>query len=210
MFNKKNVALVALSSIAGLFIASNASAAVSAPGAYVGGGIGWGTINQPGFNDAYDNKTTDNGVAGRVYVGVDLNQYLGAELGFTKFSDMDTSGVFASSIGPLDASGKIQTYAFDAVAKGTLPLQNGFNLFGKLGVAYLNEKASVSITDVFGDSASDTSVIHAYLPTFGAGISYDINKNVAADVSWMRIQKVNDTDLKSTDTVMFGVSYHFG
>ena len=44
---------------------------------------------------------------------------------------------------------------------------------------------------------------------FGAGVSYDINKNVVADVSWMRIQAVGNTALNSTDTAMLGLSYHF-
>jgi OmpA-OmpF porin, OOP family len=208
MFNKKRVITATISLIAGFFIATSANATVD--GVYLGGQIGWGSINDSGFNDAYDNQSTNSGVAGRVFGGYQFNQYTGLELGFTKFSNMNTSGIYTFSGYNFSTSGTIKTYATDVVAKLNLPLSNGFNIFGKLGVAYLNEQWSISSSNASIGSVNASGTEDGFLPTFGLGLGYDVNQNISADVSWMRIQQVGSVNLDSTDTVMVGLSYHFG
>ncbi len=95
-----------------------------------------------------------------------------------------------------------------------MPLQNGFALYGKLGAAWLDAKASESVSgnSIFAGSASTSGsgTEHKILPTFGVGLSYDSTPNVPVDISWNRIQKVGNTDLESTDLFSVGVAYNFG
>jgi OmpA-OmpF porin, OOP family len=195
---QKLIAIV--SGVAGLFIAASAQATV--PGPYLGLQIGWGTIHQPNFSD---NTNHSDGVAGMAFGGMQFNEYLGVELGYTKFSNMNTS----ASDGFSSANGTIKSYATDLVAKVTLPLQNGLNLYGKVGGAYLWEQATVTVTD--GPfRATDRNTESKIMPAFGLGASYDINSNVTGDLAWMHIQKVGNTDLANTDFVGLGLTYHFG
>ncbi len=225
MLNKKRVLSATLAGVAGLLLASSASAS----GAYFGGQLGWGTTHQGGIansdistatknlgltstGSASANSSRDNGLAGRVFAGYDLTENFAAELGYTKFSNSTANKTVAATgaATSLNLNQKLKTYAVDLVGKGTLPLQYGFNAFGKLGVAYLNQ--SGNITDTAGSATYKLNKGQSkFLPTFGAGIGYAINKNVSADLSWTRIQKVgNSSYLKSTDFVGFGLGYHFG
>jgi OOP family OmpA-OmpF porin len=214
MLNKKNIVAVTLSTVTSLVLATSAHAAVSGP--YLGGDLGWGTIHQTSAFKQFgipNSDNTDNGIAGRVFGGVKFNEYIGAEMGYTKFSNQ------TSKVNTLFASGneKIQSYAVDLVAKGTLPLQNGFSLFGKLGVAYLNQDMTLTAEDAFV-SETATANVNKVLPTFGAGISYEINSNLTTDISWMHIQQVgNDVEfgdsgikMQNTDFVGLGLTYNFG
>ena len=199
MLNKKNILCSVLASLASAFLMANASAAVDS-GAYVGGQAGWGTIHQDGFSTSHNNSS-DSGLAGRLFAGYQVNQNFAAEMGYTKFKNESTKATF----GLITATGSIKTYAVDLVAKGIMPLQNGVSLYGKLGAAYLNETAHASVGS-FSASTTQSKI----LPTFGAGVSYDLTQNVATDLSWTRIQKVGSTDLNSTDLVALGLAYHFG
>jgi OOP family OmpA-OmpF porin len=210
MFNKNSLVTLTLAGIAGLFIATTASA--TAPGPYFGGQLGWGNTYNTELNDDFGVK--DNGaLAGRVYAGFQLNDIFSAEMGYTKFSNVNLSdtGFFAVPTGVTygTLSAQVKTYAVDAVAKASLPLQSGFSIFGKFGAAYVNQASNASLSSpTYYNQVNETDT--AILPTFGLGLSYDINKNVVADVSWMRIQKTGDTSIDSTDTATVGLSYHFG
>jgi opacity protein-like surface antigen len=231
MLNKKRVLSVAVAGVAGLLIASSASA----EGVYLGGQLGWGTTHQGGISNSElttaikdlnaiasssitSNKYRDNGLAGRLFAGYDITSNFAAELGYTKFSDStadqtDAATVFGTAVN-LDAHQKVKTYAIDLVAKGTLPLQYGFSAFGKVGVAYLNQSGNATNSVTVGGTQLASETLNRseakFLPTFGAGVSYEITKNVSTDLSWSRIQTVGSTKyLKSTDFVGLGLSYHF-
>jgi OOP family OmpA-OmpF porin len=197
MLNKKS----AVTAVLTLMLATGASAANN--GIYLGGAAGWGDIYQSDITaELNGSHSSTSGFSGRVFEGYQFNENFGLEAGYTKFHDVNIDNDIH------DVDTKLKSYSVDLVAKGTIPLQNNFGLFGKLGVAYLNEDFDASTTSN-GDMINAGASISKVLPTFGAGVSYDINKNVVADVSWMRIQAVGNTSLQSTDTAMLGLSYHF-
>lgn len=227
--NKKHILSVAFVAASSLLIAANASAAVAGP--YVGGQIGFGNVHQDGFSTSQlnraiggtfvsgTNSSKDTGVAGRVFAGYQMNQNFAAEMGYSKFTNA-TANASVNTQAPtqtLTAKGTVKTYAVDLVGKAILPLQYGFNLYGKAGIAYLNSSTEVSTTLVkkgFGTtttSAKVTDTAHHIYPTFGAGVGYDVTQNLVADVSWNRIQKTgNSSKLASTDLFAVGMAYNFG
>ncbi len=185
--------------IAALALAGSAVAAT--PGAYVGGQLGWGDTHVDFDPSATSSDTT--GVAGRVNAGYQFNNFLGAELGYTQFTTADAHGLFFHE--------SEQTKAVDLVAKATLPLADGFSLFGKLGVADEINEAHINVGNNVM-SWSDQDDRNRVLPTFGAGVAYAFNEHLAGDVSWMHIQKCgsNDGTINNTDLVGVGLTYSFG
>jgi OOP family OmpA-OmpF porin len=216
---KKQLLMSVVAGFAGLVITANANAAVEGP--YIGGALGWATIHQNDGLSSEEIKQTsakDNGLAGRVFAGFQMNQNWSAEMGYTKFSNatQNVSGT-TGTFNEINVNGKatVKSYAVDAVAKITVPLQDGFNIYGKVGGAYLNEAGTGKVTeyDTFtgqSASASSTTTVGKILPTFGLGAGFDVNKNVTTDVSWMHIQKVGNTDLANTDLIAVGLTYHIG
>lgn len=236
MSRMKHISTLAFSSLTFFFLSTSSHAAAN--GYYFGGQVGWGDIHQSGITGADINDLIrtalpgsiavvssddtsdddDGGIAGRLFVGYQWNCYWGAEFGWTKFHTMDTAAsgnaldIFGRFI-TADASGTIKADAWDLTIKGTEPLEYGLSAYGKLGIAYLYERASASATMNVGSltfSGHDSRSMSRVYPTFSLGVGYDITPQWVADVSWNRIQEVSNSELSSTDFWALGLSYHLG
>jgi opacity protein-like surface antigen len=228
---KKNK-LLSVVAMAALLAATNAAAmarVVFAPGPYLGGYMGYGTIHQtdgipvsevnsfsdndPIFPIFISNSSSSNGWAGRLFAGYQIVPYFGVELGYTKFSNTDlstsASGTDASFIAnTASVNATIKTYAVDLIGKLSLPLgSEGVFLFGTFGGAYLNEYTSV----FGGNSDGFTPPLTAkVLPTFGAGLTYAFNSQLTADFAWSHIQNMGNQNLRNTDIWGIGFTYRMG
>ncbi len=162
----------------------------AAPGFYVGGQLGWSKAD-------YEQADDKTGLGGRLNAGYQFDQNWSAELGYTRYanSKIKNARYDHKSIGDVT----LKNNAIDIVAKGTLPLDNGFNLFAKAGLAYIKVKADAAVA--FEDE-------NKWRPTYGIGAGYDFNQNVTADISWMRVQ--NGGVIPNLDVVSAGIGYHFG
>lgn len=195
MIKAKNILLGALlTAITTLSFSTAATAAL--PGFYIGGQAGLGNTH---YNaDDIDNITSasiDNtNFAGRLLGGYQFDNNWAFELGYTQFSKARLTHVQPGSV-----SGNIKEYSIDALGKGILPLDNGFGLFGELGLAYVSAKASGSI------SGSD----HHINPAIGAGASYDVTANVPVFIAWNHTQKLGG-NIPNTDLFSLGIAYNFG
>lgn len=201
MINKKTklgVAAVVLSSVVG-----GSAIAAALPGAYVGADVGYGDVHQ---SVSGVDSSKDTGLAGRVFTGWQFNQYLATELGWSKFTNAT-----AKVADPfLSANATVKTDAVDVVAKGILPVADSVNLYAKAGAAYVLSRADGSAS-AFGFTNKFDMKENKWFPTFGAGATYDFTPNVAADLSYSRIQKTGNTDLfNSTDLYTVGLIYSFG
>jgi len=204
---KITMGLVAVS----FLLAKSALAAVSAPaGFYVEGNVGesFGHISAPsGFH------SDENGLAGNVNLGYKFNPYLAAEAGYTqyatsKFNATGTDGFITAS-----ANARVKQAAMDLAIKGILPIEDsGFELFGKLGVARIQQNIStnVAVSDIFGDSAvtSGSGSQHSTNAYYGVGAQYAFTSNVIGNVQFTRAQGNSDTG--SLDLASAGISYLFG
>lgn len=104
-------------------------------------------------------------------------------------------------------------------------MRHGFDIFAKLGVAYLNQTGSIdasyagNIVVPFGGVTYSGNYTYrnpntsGYYPTFGLGADYEINKNITANLSWMHIQVYdnlfNTKLINNTDLVGLGLTYSF-
>lgn len=236
MLNKKIMLGVAALSFAGL-VSANAFAA--APGFYLGGQLGYGSVHQSDISrsdmnnligsavgnnnftvNSFNNSGKDTGLAGRLFAGYQFDTNWAGEMGWSKFSTMNTkasaTGIDNNNGNAINASakGSIKTDAVDLVAKGIYPLQNNVSIYGKAGAAYVMSRAhaSASVSEPIGTvSGSGSKTEHKIYPTFGVGASYDFTSNVAADLSYNRIQKVgSSSNIGSTDLVSVGLTYYIG
>ncbi|WP_218813311.1 outer membrane beta-barrel protein [Rickettsiella endosymbiont of Dermanyssus gallinae] len=180
------------------------------------------------------NKVSDNGLAGRLALGYQFSQNFAVELGYMQLHGGKTNANYAitdTNIDPeynntVNVNGKLKLNqnAIDVAAKGILPIASNFNVYGKLGVAYLTttvEANSISVTDAKNKPAnfpipSSMTLVpgdvakHIWAPEAAVGVSYDITPNVSVDTSWTHIQPVGKNRPGNIDFVAVGLGYHFG
>lgn len=209
-------------------------------GPYIGGQVGWGYVHQGTFISYHLNRLVqkkykyvslspmdilqrDTGLAERIFVGYQVNNYFALEMGYYHFTPIQVNTKLSADITllerygidiPVNASTKtaVTTYAIDVVGKGILPVTPCFSVYGKLGLAYLSSSgtAKVSASIPAGKiKLSTTPSVNIVYPAVGVGVNYDLSKNASVDLSWSRIQKIHPCPYPSIDFVSAGLLYHF-
>lgn len=237
MLTCKHVSGMAVLSLISFIICANSYAAQ--PGLYLGAQLGWANVSQTGISSAdmgnmignaigngnftvtsFNGTTSGNGLGWRVFGGYQLGYNWAAEIGWAVYPNLPipatATGIDHNTGLPftVSTSGTYKTAAFDLVGKYIVPLRCNFNVFGKLGLAFVvgrsNEGAEISEVD-FSESANDNDTVNRLFPTFGIGVGYDFRPDISADLSYNRIQKVGNSDqLGSIDFISLGMALHFG
>ncbi len=219
MNNKLLVALAAASALS-LSVPTFANYGASGgAGVYVGGQLGWGQtdygVNFDNFEfieDVFSGHTSDeSGLAGRIYLGYQFNSYVGLEIGAALFSDSD---FYVTNNTTFEGRVDVNTSQFDLLLKVGSPFGcSGFRGDIKLGIADVVTDIDNGGFDRWSDNA-DNAINFA----LGGSLSYNINRCVAVDVSWLHTFGNNgnrdnfdlDRDFSpDTDLVTLGVSYTF-
>ncbi|WP_218813310.1 porin family protein [Rickettsiella endosymbiont of Dermanyssus gallinae] len=170
------------------------TANAAAPGPYITGQLGYADTHMGPKTNV--DKLSNNGIAGRLAVGYQLNQNLAVEAGYLQLRSKKVN---------TDLNPKLSQHAIDLAAKGILPIANNLNVYGKVGVAYLT-------TTVKSDDDSVSAVNkYKWAPEAAVGVSYDITPNVSVDTSWTHIQPIGGKNRPGNiDFVAVGVGYNFG
>lgn len=155
---------------ASLAILSSAAMAADQPYFYAGGDLGSTKL------EGADRETSFGGFA-----GYQFNQNFALEAGIRRLGEADFSGVNV----------KANQYSLSGV--GTIPLSNGFSVFGRLGYNRVNLKASG-----FGMSDSD----HDDEVLYGAGVGYKFSDTITGR---LEVQKPH-SDITN---VSVGVAFRF-
>ncbi|MES3022085.1 MAG: porin family protein [Pseudomonadota bacterium] len=167
MFNK-------IAFAAALVIASSAAIAADSP-YYVGADIG--TTKGEGSSDR------ESGYG--AFAGYQFTKHIAVEAGLRRLGDeKETIG---------GVTGNVRVNQLSVSAVGTLPLSNGFSVFGRLGANRLSIKGNVG-PNSFKDS--DTKAL------YGAGVAYSFSPAVSAR---LEIQK----PMSDLTNLSLGVSYKF-
>ncbi|WP_342219377.1 outer membrane beta-barrel protein [Rickettsiella endosymbiont of Miltochrista miniata] len=199
------------------------AANAAAPGVYVTGQVGYANTHMGSKtqisdlisdqNYSKDNDLSNNGLAGRVALGYQFNQNFAVEAGYLQLGErkVDTSKIGATTQSTL----KLQQNAIDLVGKGIMPLGSNFNVYGKLGVAYVTSNIDNTTTGSGNTSTTDLNrtanvAKHKWAPEAAVGVSYDITPNVSVDTSWTHIQPLGNNKPGNIDFVAVGVGYNFG
>ena len=175
----------------------SAAPMASDAGFYIGVEGGWGMTHWDNiFGDEIVND--ENGFVARGFLGYDINRYFAIEAGYTHFFSETHVGVAGTTLTD------IRTQAIDLLGKIKAPIVENFDLFAKLGGAYLMSHAH------HGIAVEDD--LHNFCLAFGAGADYYITPNVIANIEWLRYDghsKFHDDYQPQTDAFMVGVRYKF-
>ena len=153
-------------------------------------------------------KTDEGLYAGRIYLGYSFNQYLQAELGYTKFQDFKFSNIY----GVNNANVILNLQSYDLVGMIKWPLNERFDVYAKLG-ATLNFKGTAAnqtartIPVTGGVLPLPDNDARLYRAIYGVGVTYDVNPTFSVDVGWSRID--GQGSWKATDFGFIGIVYHF-
>lgn len=237
---KKLLLRLTIASALALGVSSLAYAS-NAPGPYIGGQLGWGDTHNslgelpgnsavkedvnafnaiPWSSSTSSTSSNSDGLAGRLFIGYQFNPNWAAEFGYAQFRDANIKGNYTGNLYGFDTvnysyKGIAKTHAFDLLGKGILPLNGGFSVFGKLGIAYVQQTTRLneylSDTDnILGPRSTNNPSKHnnRFMPVAGVGVSYDITPNVPVDLSWLHYQKVGGS-IPNADLLSLGIAYKF-
>jgi OOP family OmpA-OmpF porin len=158
----------------------------TAPRAYVG--VGVATADQANGDDGYKAN-------GKVFGGYELNQNWAVEGGYTKFRGTDLNVAVNGKV----VQGSADGYGLYVAGKYTMPINEQFSAYGKLGLS--NSKRALS-TATTSYSKYDTG---AYA---GLGLQYSLNQNVSLNAEYERYGKDKDFGAKA-DVFTVGAKYSF-
>lgn len=139
----------------------------------------------------------------RVYMGYKMNQYAGMEGGLTYFSGVQ----YDSGTANLCSGSTVRVRDFDLLGRGSFTFGNGFEVFGKAGMAATYLTTPSAMNPNLGAACGQSNYSTRIKPTIAAGASYDLSQNWVADVSWNRLMVGNPVN--NMDLYAIGISYHF-
>ncbi|MBL8511390.1 MAG: porin family protein [Betaproteobacteria bacterium] len=168
-------------------IASTFTAPTFAEGFYIG--LDAGRARVSGDEDVPALKTTAVGI----YGGYQFTKYLATEV---SYRDLGKKDVELFNDGSLSISGNVKANTTGASVVATLPIDEAFGLFARLGYARTNAK--INVPD-FGITVKD----HINGALYGAGAHYVINKQFDVRAEYTRLNKAD------TNLFLVGVAYHF-
>ena len=159
-------------------------------GLYAGFGLGKSKVRDlcEGLTNCDDKDTALN-----IFAGYQANRNFGVELGYAEL------GKFSGSVPGISVTGEVTGFELSAV--GTLPIDEKFALYGKLGFFMWDVDVRGSAGG-FGFSGSDDGTD----PTIAIGARYSLTRNVAMQVQWQRYFDIGDSDL---DVVGVGLLFRF-
>ena len=144
-----------------------------------------GSIGQSDFGSVAGATSSDkNGTAFKLQLGYQFNPNLAVEGGYVDLGKATYSG--SGNTFNVKASG------WNIGAVGTLPLNDKFSLFGKIGM--IDGKVETS------DSTGSVSATK-WRPTYGLGVKYAVSKNVSVLAEIERFDKLGDDNSTGTGSV---------
>ncbi|MEN9916650.1 MAG: hypothetical protein RLY40_582 [Pseudomonadota bacterium] len=206
------------------------TANAAAPGVYVTGQLGYAknktepnqiTIaGKTAYNFNNELSATDRNLAGRLAIGYQFSPNWAVELGYLQLSKKKFNGLLYTPVkgsgfaGSVNGSTSISQSAVDLVGKGIYPINDKFNLYGKLGVAYVTTTVDGKYdTDAHAEMINNNPnaiAKHKWAPEAAVGVSYDITPNVFVDASWTHIQPLGKNKPGNIDFAALGLGYSFG
>lgn len=154
----------------------------------------------PATTSAHPNHTQ---FAGRAFLGGKFNKYFGLETGVTAYSAIN----YHINGGTPCSDTNVRVTTVDLLGVGTLPMKHGFSAYGKLGGSFLYISSSADLHPNLANACGESTYNATFKPAAGLGVSYDINKNWVADLSWTRYAA--NGMINHLDFFALGFSWHF-
>lgn len=149
--------------------------------------------NCDGVADCDDSDTSVRGD-----IGYQFDKNWSAELGYTSFGTL-----FKSNDSNFNASQKANAWTLSGI--GTLPLNQHFGLFGRLGVARYETNGSGTVQGVEAKDRQDVK------PYAGAGVKFNVTQSFALRAEFQYYADISGVDGSKDDvqSVYAGAVYRF-
>lgn len=177
-------------------------------GFYIGGALGQSSVD---LDCTGTTSCDDKDSTWKILGGYQFNRNFALEFGYADLgaATASTPAFFLPGFGIVPAANlKIEATVFELLAVGILPIANRFSLYGKAGLFRAETDTSVSFANGISESESDS----ATNLTFGAGVRFDLTKNLGIRLEWQRYMDVPEavTDSESdVDVMSIGVIFRF-
>lgn len=179
--------------LAGVTAMTAAQAQVSSP--YIGLGVA-SSDHDFKIGAAGTSKSDGYKASGKIFGGFDVNPMFGVEAGYTDVRRAEHSYTIGATTGTATTEGS-RTYL---AAKATMPVNEAFSVYGKLGAGY--SKTKFRSTTLGSANDSDTEVYA------GLGGQYKISDKMALSLEYERYGKSKDFGAKA-DAITVGARYSF-
>lgn len=155
-------------------------------GLYLGAGIG--RAEQRNLCESIGGACDSKDLTWNAFAGYQVNRYFAAEVGYSDFGRVTTTGFIGGVASRLEQ----KTKAVELVAVGRLPLGDHFRLLGKFGFFRYDSKGTATggVVDSRSDKATEL--------TLGVGGEYDFDGRFAVRVEWQRYYNVG-SDVAGAD-----------
>ena len=151
---------------------------------YIGGKLGYNALNDACHLDA---PCDDDSFAAGMHIGYNFNEYVAAEYGVDYLGNF-TANFNKAGLNTVDGD----LWAMTLAPKFNLPLNDSWNLFAKVGAAYM----------MAGDEKD-------FVPTGSLGAEYQINYNWSLRAEYQRYQDMSDDIIDDMDSDFFGIGFNY-
>lgn len=175
---------------------------VQADNGYIGFNAGRAEQKLNAYEDDFSLK--DNAIGYKLYGGYEFNQYFGVQGGYVDMGK--AKGSYDDGVVNGTLNSKIKSLYIAAIA--SLPVNQQFSLFGKLGVS----RNRVKLTDNWveaGVADSDSVSRTRTTPLIGVGAEYKFTKHLAAVAEYEDFGKVLKEEGGHLKARMFSVGLHY-
>jgi OOP family OmpA-OmpF porin len=171
----------------------------------LGGGAIDGALGNQGLAGA--SSLDHHGTSYNLFAGYQMTPYFAVEGGYVNLGRFDFSSAVSAPTADT-VSGRYEAKGVDAAAVGILPFADKWSAFGKAGLLYAKTSLEAGST-----GAVAVSEAHHWgtSPLLGAGIGYDLTRNVSLRAEWDRYFSVGDSSTGKGDIDQYtvGVAYRF-
>lgn len=212
--------LIVTSAVAASLALLSAYAAPAQSGVFVSADLGVGYISTPSSNGPSTNIASQSvknydlawGLAAGYNHAVNQNFLLGAELGYNDEGQGTYDQTFTDGT---SANGTINPTDWNLLVDATYLANNGFNVFGKLGVAYISQDTDVDASDS-GRTISAEKDVTLVAPKLVVGAGYYFNTHLNAFLSYAHTfanatstYPIDVSKVYSSNVFAAGLSYTF-
>ena len=128
-----------------------------------------------------------------IYTGGNINEWLGAEIGYLHMGRADRLG------------GTTRGHGLNLSLVGSVPVSQSFKVFGKVGTTY--GRTTVSATSAANEPVGDED---GFGLSYGAGVQYDLSQAWGIVAQWDRHHmKFVGRGRENVDAASVGVKYKF-
>ncbi len=195
--NKILFALIASATALG---GMSAAQAADAGTAYLGAGL-------VGSHYKYDNPSTSSNddrsgdkASGKIFAGYNIDKTFAVEAGYTDFGKSD----YNYTLNGVDGRAASKSDSFYLAGKASMPVNEQFGVFGKLGVSRNHSSVETSGAALGSGVGGNKTALYA-----SVGGEYALNKNVSLSLEYEHYGK-NESDLgRKTGAIAAGLRYNF-